>query len=1029
MNQELLLRIKADAAQARDELGRFVAGAQKASEEMARAGKAAQGAAISFGFLERIGHRAFDGLLVAAKSAAGAMAGLTVDAIKAAGGFEQTQIAFTTMLGSGEKATAFLKDLERFAVKTPFEFDDLTRAAQRMKAMGFETKAILPTLSAVGDAAAGMGGGAVAVDRIVRALTQMRAKGKVNAEEMTQQLGEIIPAWEMLAESLGVSIPKAMKMAEAGMISGQQGIDAIVKGMNARYGGMMEAQSKTVLGQVSNLKDQYGFILKDFGAALLPALNQIIAGVGPLLEGFRELAKVMADNKTGIAQFVKEGLLSMVSAFTLTLEGVKHFAMGLGAMSIVILEMYGRALKAGYALEFMSKVAANPLQATKFWGELSDKIAIVDMGVQAFAIRGANQMKQFEARVTAVQNVAVKMGNAIAKASTSGVQLGMSKTQIDEAAKAAAAARALALEKAKEQQDKINKILADAHIWRQKILDDQVALDEKANNQRLKSFFDTHEKMMKAERDSAAEQKRAQDQALKGIEDMAEHFGDSVRKFREQQAGHWAAMGEDVLAFSGLLQDLGVSGSSALVSLAEITAQTMDVMARSIQSGTLSWADLAKTIGSVFKAGKEGGIGKGILSGAASGAMLGSMFGPMGTAIGAGAGALVGLIGGLFKSDPVKKAQKEAAKIFGRDINRELAQQIADQAKKTGQTIAQVAKQFREQEIKDAVAQRESIVAEAVQRLVGGTQKWAGVLAGAAEAQGRIFTASFWATVKANGLTAAVDSFKEPFAKMREAFPDIMAPLGALFDKLGEGTEFRKAADAAQGLNDTMMGLAGTGYLNVGLFNDFQAASKAAFDQAIAGGATSAEAIQTMLPFLANQAALAQKFGFELDENTKAMIAQAEAAGYSFPTDPMLAMLDVLKEIAKVLGAEIPASARAAGDALKNIPPPPNPREYGYPDTGDPVPERRGPLDSYASGTPFVPQTGMYQLHRGERVVPAAENRAPAQAQQAAVFAGPVGGDVYLDGEKVGRWMNKRTRNNTGETRTGQQSTARLGMR
>ena len=135
------------------------------------------------------------------------MVGAAGAALKLAGDFEQTKIAFDTMLGSGVEAQAFLEELEAFAASTPFEFRDLTDAAKKMMALGFSAEQVIPTLTAIGDSVAGLGGGAEMINRVTLALGQMQAKGKVSAQEM-QQLAEAgIPAWQMLADKIGVSIP------------------------------------------------------------------------------------------------------------------------------------------------------------------------------------------------------------------------------------------------------------------------------------------------------------------------------------------------------------------------------------------------------------------------------------------------------------------------------------------------------------------------------------------------------------------------------------------------------------------------------------------------------------------------------------------------------------------------------------------------------------------------------------------------------------------------------------------------------
>lgn len=168
---------------------------------------------------------------------------------------EQSKIAFTTMLGSAEKADAFLTDLQKLAAQTPFEFPDLVNASKRMLAFGFESKQVVPLLTAVGDASAAIGGGAETIDGVTMALGQMQAKGKVSAEEMNQLAERGIPAWDMLAKQMGISIPEAMDMASKGAIKAGTFIEAFQKGTAERFGGMMEKQSLTFAGAMSTISD------------------------------------------------------------------------------------------------------------------------------------------------------------------------------------------------------------------------------------------------------------------------------------------------------------------------------------------------------------------------------------------------------------------------------------------------------------------------------------------------------------------------------------------------------------------------------------------------------------------------------------------------------------------------------------------------------------------------------------------------------------------------------------------------------
>jgi len=223
------------------------------------------------------------------------LVGLGAAAITTAGQLEQARIAFGTLLGGAEKAAEMLERLKEFAATTPFEFPELVEATKRMMALGFSAEQIVPTLRTVGDAVAALGGSAELLDRIILALGQMQAKGTVTAEEMKQLAEAGIPAWQILAEAIGVSIPEAMDLVKKRAVEASEAVPAILAGMNERFGGMMKQQSETLLGQWSNFKDQVTFALQDVGAALIPFAKSVLEAMRPVLQAIGDLARAFAE--------------------------------------------------------------------------------------------------------------------------------------------------------------------------------------------------------------------------------------------------------------------------------------------------------------------------------------------------------------------------------------------------------------------------------------------------------------------------------------------------------------------------------------------------------------------------------------------------------------------------------------------------------------------------------------------------------------------------------------------------------------
>lgn len=249
------------------------------------------------------------------------LAALGVASVKAGASLQSTKTAFTNMLGSAEKAQDFLGKMQDFAAKTPFEFSQVSQAAQKFIAFGFSAEQVIPTLTAVGDAAAGVGLGAEGINRITLALGQMAAKSKVQAGEMMQLTETGIPAWKMLADQIGVSVPEAMSMVSKGAIDAATGITALVGGMEQSFGGMMDQQSQTISGTWSTLMDGLEQSAAQVGLQLAEALNLtgIFQSLGDMLTNFAATVQSSGLTEalmTAIPPEFQAGILLIVSTLT-----------------------------------------------------------------------------------------------------------------------------------------------------------------------------------------------------------------------------------------------------------------------------------------------------------------------------------------------------------------------------------------------------------------------------------------------------------------------------------------------------------------------------------------------------------------------------------------------------------------------------------------------------------------------------------------------------------------------------------------
>ena len=256
---------------------------------------------------------------------------------------EQNSIAFETFLGSADAAKVFFQDLQKMAADTPFELPQLTDASKKMLAFGFAAKDVIPTLTAVGDAVAGLGGSQEMIQRVTIAIGQMKAKGRVQGDELLQLAEAGIPAYQILQDQLGLTSKQVQNIGNES-INADKAIQALVAGMNAQFGGMMQKQSNTAQGMLSTIKDN----IMSVGAALTSGLYTKIEGI---IGKVRDLSNVMATlAKNGslseafkdiIPQEVLDKVKNLYTQFSITFISIRELVVSFYNASKPLLLAFG----------------------------------------------------------------------------------------------------------------------------------------------------------------------------------------------------------------------------------------------------------------------------------------------------------------------------------------------------------------------------------------------------------------------------------------------------------------------------------------------------------------------------------------------------------------------------------------------------------------------------------------------------------------------------------------------------------------
>ncbi len=219
---------------------------------------------------------------------AGAVGGL----LKMAGQFEQTEIAFTTMLGSAEKADKLLKELADFAAKTPFTIPGIEQNAKMLLAMSIPLEDLLPTLKSLGDIASGLN---VPMERLALNFGQVRVQGKLTGRELRDFSVAGVPLIAELAKNLNIAETEVKEMVSAGKIGFAEVEEAFktMTGEGGKFFDLMDAQSKTFLGVMSNIQDSFIKLGRVMGKMFLP-IAKFAAGALEKIVGWMEQHPIIA---------------------------------------------------------------------------------------------------------------------------------------------------------------------------------------------------------------------------------------------------------------------------------------------------------------------------------------------------------------------------------------------------------------------------------------------------------------------------------------------------------------------------------------------------------------------------------------------------------------------------------------------------------------------------------------------------------------------------------------------------------------
>lgn len=277
--------------------------------------------------------------LIGAGIGAGAF---TAWGLKLSADAEMAQTTMSVMLGSAEKAKTLLAELKKFAIETPFENTELRDAAKNLLAMGYSAEEVIPTLKKLGDISAGLG---LPLTEVSQLYATMRVQGTLMTQDIRQWTQRGVPLIKELSKQFNVAESEIFKLAEKGVINFSHLEKAInsLTGEGGNFADLMVKASATVVGQASNIRDQFAELAISIGTGLMPAIKELFGNISQSMPQIQAAAK-----EAGIAiaeLFSVENIRSFAGEMVNVVDSVKLMAAYFAEAQLGVLRLTKAAVR------------------------------------------------------------------------------------------------------------------------------------------------------------------------------------------------------------------------------------------------------------------------------------------------------------------------------------------------------------------------------------------------------------------------------------------------------------------------------------------------------------------------------------------------------------------------------------------------------------------------------------------------------------------------------------------------------------
>lgn len=207
------------------------------------------------------------------------------------GEMEKLQVSFETLAGK-QIGHQLYEDVKQFATTTPMMMNDLAKGAQTLLGFNIEAEKVMPILRQIGDISMG---DAQKFNSLTLAFAQMSSTGKLMGQDLLQMINAGFNPLVIIAEKSGKSVAQLKDEMSKGKVTVEMVEEAFraATSEGGMFNGMLEKQSKTMAGAISNLQGAWQDMLNDIGEKQQGLMSDGISLATDLVKNYEKVGQIL----------------------------------------------------------------------------------------------------------------------------------------------------------------------------------------------------------------------------------------------------------------------------------------------------------------------------------------------------------------------------------------------------------------------------------------------------------------------------------------------------------------------------------------------------------------------------------------------------------------------------------------------------------------------------------------------------------------------------------------------------------------